>query len=394
MTANMTNYRDHAGSWLTTIVLGAAVCGMAGCELPGTLPEDSLALKATGDDGSCPADDCGLNSAWVNGYPVDELNIAPPLSVSLAATGSSVSKLMASGLPNVAGVRVTGFLLEDGLPAQLFAEYGELYAMRSGLVFKGDQLEGSKILIDRLGTPDVIVIHEYEYAPGLDGVPWVHEYLFTYAPEEFGLTHHDPSRYFTTPVCRIAADHGRQDLTRAAILTQERYRHDDTPVHKVLPTVEDSPAVGWFNIACQGTALKKARGWGYYPDAFASSNRTTWQQRQALLKSIVNDACGDDLFFTETGTKVAWHNGQEYLSAPEEWNEDDMVVESVWDENGALCFGTARQPESDMSPAAEIAATCGELLQRPPCGDRVSVLGLLGQAGEGVIATLVVPEPE
>ena len=393
MTRTMSSYR--ASVWITAIAVGAALYGAAGCALSADLLEDDSGSSKAGNDGSCTPEDCGMNSAYVNGYPVDELHLQAPATATATGSGG-VSKLMSPGLPNIAGVRVTGFLLPSGLPATLFARHGELYALRNGITHKGDQLVFGKIIIDREGTADVIVINEYEY---LQGAPWlapVHNYLFTYAPEEMGFDKNTPSRYFTVPVCRVAADLDREDLTRAVILTRERYKHElvtqkgnNDDEWQVMPEVSNLLAYGWFNIACQGTALNKQRWWGYYPDAPFSGEGWSWQDRQAVLKSIVNDPCGMNLSFTETGTPLAWHNGAFFLSRPEEWLVADMEVESIWTEDGAVCFNTPREPAGSTNPAALVNQNCHDLVQNP-CPDTQEALSNL--QAYGTIVTLVVPQ--
>ena len=380
---------------MAAIAVGAALYGTAGCELSADLEKHGSRSYEAGNDGSCTSEDCGMNSAYVNGFPVDELHLEPSGPMATGGYGG-VSKLMNPGLPNIAGVWVTGFLLGDGLPATLYAEHGELYALRSSQIFKGDQLEGSKILIDRDGTPDIIVIQKYEYVPGAPWLTPVHNYVFTYAPENMGLGPGTPSRYFTVPVCRVAADLDREDLTRAVILTRERYRHREvTEVGgtetewEVLPEVSDPSADRWFNIACQGTALNKQRWWGYYPDSPLATEGGSWEERQAVLRSIVNDACGLNLSFTETGTALAWHNGATFLSKPVAWQLEDMEVESIWQPDGAVCINASRQPPGEIDPADLIDEHCAELLENP-CPDSEEAIENL--AAYGAIVTLVVPE--
>ena len=384
--------RRVARSWRAANVQGAigalgalavAVCGAFGCTLAVDDWDENAGSSKSDRDGSCPSEDCGKNSAYVNGYPVDELHL-PLRSAREPRTIKSggVSQLMPPGLPNVAGVQVTGFILDNGRAAFLFAEHGELMAMLdNGVVLKGANLIGGQILIVRntsdAAIPDAIIIQDYQHVDNK-----VHNYRFTYEPEEPPPGRDDP----VLSVCRTAAETGQSDLTWAVILTEERYVHSSAPSYDVMPDIVPPTTRGWFNIACQGTAMNKARWWGYYPDSNSATEYSSWQQRQAVLKSIVNDACGINEMFTESGTQVAWHNGQDFLSKPSEWNLSDMAVESIWNENGAVCISQPRRPSGKMDVEEEVTAHCPELLQQP-CPSLDVALSELTQ--RGTIVTLV-----
>lgn len=395
ITGTKSRDRVQARSWATALVLGAALWGAAGCDLSAGLRDKDSRWKMGG--AGCTSEDCGANSAHVNGYPVDELHLqqasAPPRGLLSARSGED-ARLLQPGLPNVAGVRVTGFRLGNGLSATLFAENGVLRAVRLGNKYYGDDLVGGRILIERGPIPDEILIAGYERIDGNPGTLPVHRYLFEYVPDP-ALGGGSPSAPPFPPVsvCKIAADTGRADLTWAVILTRERYMH--SAAHEVLPEVFDPSADGWFNIACQGTASFKMDAWAYRPDLPTTHGSwTSPHSRDAVLRSIVNDACGLNMSFTETGTQVAWYDGRwyggnEFVSRPPEWDWEDMEVESIWTADGPWCLTKPREPVG-VDVLNEVSTYCAALLQQP-CPSVEDARDNLEDYG--VIMTLVEKQP-
>lgn len=312
-------------------------------------------------------DECGENGTKVNDYPIPELYLE-------------------YGVPNTAGVSIVGFLDPTGTPAPLFADEGRLYTVVGGAVLEGEDLVESKILIDRAGTGDVIVIFDYD-----EGTSWVtgstepvHNYLFTYADEGGPVGPGADPCDFRVPVCEMFNKVGEEKLAWATVITNERYQLDST--HRVLPAVSQSPAPMWFNIVCRGTALYKARHWEYHPDTGVPAISTSVEEREAMLKSIVNDSCGGNMSFTENGTAVAWRNESGSVNIPLDWNFDELEVESIWDEHGATCLGQSR-----LEMAAQKVATHCPALATTECPDvHESVANL---AAYGKIVTLVPKDP-
>src|SRR5690606_26718795 len=79
---------------------------------------------------------------------------------------------------------------------------------------------------------------------------------------------------------------------------------------------------GWITVASAGSAAAKLRLLGYGPQ----SSETTPDQRQATLKMITADYCGDGTSYTENGTPVLWENvgGSVHVAG------EASSVESVW----------------------------------------------------------------
>src|SRR5690606_27578518 len=104
------------------------------------------------------------------------------------------------------------------------------------------------------------------------------------------------------------------------ILGGERY---DENLKMVLP---DQPR--WFTLACAGSAAAKMKLLGYGPQ----SSTTTPSQRQATVKMITADYCGDGQSYTQSGTEVHWANASGTV-APEP-DAALGALEAVWTEDG------------------------------------------------------------
>jgi ADYC domain len=95
----------------------------------------------------------------------------------------------------------------------------------------------------------------------------------------------------------------------------------------------------WFNIACSDDAMWKLF---LMRHAHAASNddfQTSEEDREAGLRSIRADYCGDGSTWTEPGVDVDWINRGRWL----EHDEDAYPnLEAIWDENGARCLNHPR----------------------------------------------------
>jgi ADYC domain len=101
----------------------------------------------------------------------------------------------------------------------------------------------------------------------------------------------------------------------------------------------------WFNVACVGSAIAKTRLLGFdpmaespMPNPAAGGPLTRAQRaRQATLKMLTGRYRGLDSF-TSPGMPLMWKQpgGPSYYGEPVNWSES--VIESYWDENGAICL--------------------------------------------------------
>ena len=137
----------------------------------------------------------------------------------------------------------------------------------------------------------------------------------------------------------------------AITFSGDRY---DAATKTIIATGEETR--GWINIACQGTALAKM----YLNRHTEVSQRvaTTRAERQAVLKMLTGDVCGDGTSFTVPGQPLLWQDQKSVttFAAP------PASIEAVWSDTGAVCLNEPRRPEL----ASKIAAQCGKL---PRCSE-------------------------
>ncbi|PCC69616.1 hypothetical protein SAMN02745121_06424 [Nannocystis exedens] len=274
-------------------------------------------------DTGCP--NCGgngSNSAHANLYPIDTLNLL--------------------GEPNEAGVRVLG--VEDPL--------GTLYALRT----VGDELAAWDLMADTpLAVGDELVgwtikLYIAEPAEELDIEILKREgeldsYVEAAPPiSGYALAYHHSANYTELySVCPDFQDDG-PDVVATTIIRGELYEEGSKQV-----TVSPD----WITIACRGNAVFKMKQMGYGPNQNfpGQSAPASPRQRQATIRMITADYCGDGTSFTADGTALDWQNLAETLAPhePPSWSD----VEALWDEDGALCLSNPR-----LATLADVAAHC------------------------------------
>jgi ADYC domain len=126
--------------------------------------------------------------------------------------------------------------------------------------------------------------------------------------------------------------------------------------NEITATIDQEP--GSFNLACPSTALSKMKLMGYDPQDRAFS--TTLVQRQAVLKMLTGRYCGD-FVFTEDGQPLYWDNQSRWFS----WSPEG-AVEALWNETGAICLN---QPRNAIHTREEVSRYCRNL---PLCSESVS----------------------
>jgi hypothetical protein len=130
-------------------------------------------------------------------------------------------------------------------------------------------------------------------------------------------------------------------------------------------TVGARADTGWFNIGCAGHTLSKL----YLTRATIASGIAAWEERQAALKMLTADYCGDGTAFTVAGQRLDWKNGRlDYFGPP-------LALEARWTESGATCLDTPRmtQPTTSQGQYAfpDIEKAIASQCARPPrCAER------------------------
>ena len=143
---------------------------------------------------------------------------------------------------------------------------------------------------------------------------------------------------------------------RKILFQGERY---DSQRKTIVAT--GAAADGWVNIGCAGTSLAKL----YLTRHTQASQQilTTPGERQSMLKMFTADVCGDGTSFTVPGQRLLWADAKGITT----FASPAAKIEAIWNESGAVCLNTPRQP--NLAPA--IAARC----PRPSCGEATSPTG-------------------
>jgi hypothetical protein len=280
---------------------------LGGCGLD--TAEEAPVVRSTTIDSDCSRWRCGYNTSEINGKSLQELHL--------------------DGQDNADGVAIVGFLPPAGLlfDYELDVDGDELVA-RGGLLgdqtLRGIELLGGTILVRiEAGLVVPVLIAGYEevdsWATGADPLA---AYSLVYADLD------DP--LIERSVCKGTLLDPLQ--ASVVILAGERYDLDT----KTVIANQDR----WFTLACAGSAAAKMALMGYGPHAdFAGQGApASVEQRQATLKMITADYCGDGTSYTVDGTPMHWENQAGTVVDPEPLGD----LEAFWTGDGALCLDTPR----------------------------------------------------
>jgi hypothetical protein len=151
--------------------------------------------------------------------------------------------------------------------------------------------------------------------------------------------------------------------------------HDETlifagdRIDSTAMTLNRDPDFDWFNFGCAGHTLAKLH---LTRNTITSQPEDDWAGRQATLKMLVGDYCGNGTPITESGTPLRWQSElMPYFPTP-------GSIEARWDEFGAKCLSKPRLGESspnfpDVWGAIEAACTT-----LPPTCDNTNVYDFAG----------------
>ncbi|WAS93265.1 ADYC domain-containing protein [Nannocystis punicea] len=266
----------------------------------------------------CPTWQCGFNSAEINGRSIRELNL--------------------DGVANEDGVRIVGFVAPTGLLGnyRLDVDGDELIARNNGgSVLRGPQLIGATILVKKpglLSLPLPITILNYQEIDGwADGAGKVPAYAMLYLDLE--------SLLGVRNVCN--GDLLDVLATAATVLGGETY---DLDAKEIRPGRDR-----WLTIACAGSAAAKMRLMNYGPhgDFDGEGHPASVAQRQATLKMITADYCGDGDSYTHNHVALQWENSGGTVISPGPFG----VPEAIWGPAGALCLDATRLADADVACA-------------------------------------------
>lgn len=192
----------------------------------------------------------------------------------------------------------------------------------------------------------------------------------------------------------------------AVVFEGEEY---DLATKDITPTPTANFAA-WFNIACEGSLPAKAflmRRTGASSDGGVYVS-TIDKDRQALVRALAGEYCGNGASFTVVGHKLLirdnmlFPGGGGWLprKAPIGFSDADMTkagfaFEAVWDANGAVCLDTPRMAVDDpnVPPDPEIENLILEHCEKrpPPCSGQSWFPRRWTEHGQLLTATLTGP---
>jgi hypothetical protein len=247
--------------------------------------------------------DCGSNDPEVNGTPVPDFDRA--------------------GAPNDAGVTFVRIRHPSDLQTQyvLATPNGELVARNGNNEYSGMGLVGFQLEFLVNGSTRVMEFTKYDPT----SFPmWTTNGGILPA---YGMAYFDQASESWKNVCPEFAD--SPDQAYVTVLVGERY---DLESKDVIPNTGT-----WITLACNNQAAFKMKRLGYGPAGHQGVTKTP-AQRQATLKMITADYCGDGWSFTVSGTQVGWRNASNSV----DMENPNHAIEARFDSEGAVCLSNPR----------------------------------------------------
>jgi hypothetical protein len=331
---------------LAGMAMGLAISGCA------TAPPGTAAAAAALTE--CDITRCGTNSPVIDQILFHELNL--------------------KGLPNAQGLRLSKFV-KGTTEYILQVQNGRMSGSAASGKISGSGLIGSQIIVvddmGRVFAINVVGVGSVHYWAALKGVP----------PEAVPTIETYELRWMAIngselrPLCGVLQSGWVTDMLRDTlgmnIGTAVLFENDriDGAAKTVAPVMNPD----WFNIGCAGNAIAKLALTGHNEAARSAGYVTTTSERQAMLKMLVGDYCGDGTAFTVPGQPLYWqddHSWMQFLRPTVH-----TPLDARWSSAGAICLGAPRLddnvpktwPEPLSMPAImDIHKACPSL---PPCSD-------------------------
>lgn len=334
----------------------AAGCGVElGDDEPTT---DPVARK------ECPDYGCGdKNSPNIAGTYFHELNMT-----------SSLAHLV----PNSEGVALASFT-QAGVAYDLHVAHGRLVGTTSGgNTIRGSQLQGAIFLV-RIGRPTTFqdyyikideVHDEVRYWAKGGNAPRLEGYRLKY--QRINDT------YFQDMCTNPPADGGPDVLSMGGDFIHDVLVFEGERIGARTRTDAADPTHEWFSIGCAGGTLAKMYLTGHTIAARMDGFSTTQPERQAILKLLSADYCGDGTPFTVSGQPLQWADDHAWMQVDSSKITRQSTFEARWTDTGAACLSTPRATIAgtpanvELGPTVvdDIASTCAAVGHHlPRCSD-------------------------
>lgn len=289
---------------------------------------------------------CGPSACGVNGPGIDEHGF------------HSISK---SGKPNEKSFSLVRFE-KDGVTYKLDVVNGYLTGTRAPLlmVLAGQNLVGARLVLDRNGeswTVRIARVGQLQFPVG-DPDP-IETYVLEYATAGSSDWRN---------LCGSGAGVVDPGPDAMGMKRDESILFEGDRIDLGSKTVAVEADRDWFNIGCAGHVLSKLHlTRNTLASTSAVAGAESFSGRQATLKLLTADYCGDGTAFTVAGQRLVWQGGLvEYIEPP-------MTIEAHWGEHGALCLDQPRMavPTTREGPI-EFPDIWGVITARchpPRCGE-------------------------
>jgi hypothetical protein len=318
-----------------TSILVVAVLG-AGCvnDASDASPVGSVQQEAGG--GGCAEYLCGTNSPVIANFGFWELNLPKTVGVP--------------GEPNNVGFQVLGFVQNKTWYLPKVFE-GKLTATNEKVTLSGARLIGGYFYLIRdkryfkLRVADVGSVESWAQPnPGGAPVVMVESYKLDWT-EFAGDIGGGRDKQFQQMCSNPPKDNDGDLLNMHGDLVFHTllFEGDRIIASKKLDTAIDTM---WFNLGCAGSALAKMALTGHTEASLnAHTFETKLKDRQAMLKLLSADYCGDGTPFTVAGQPLSWSDdkGTMKLAAV------PLELESRWTDEGAACL---ERPRVDVNPTS------------------------------------------
>jgi hypothetical protein len=195
----------------------------------------------------------------------------------------------------------------------------QLRGKKGGTTVVDDALVGWRLVFEIHGHEVKVEIADYEQHPDWVTGTKVHTYALAYDRLPGGT---DVPRANVCPGLAL-------DGTSIVMTAGETYDGESYRVEPNRP--------GWVAMGCRGHVIAKLKLMGYDPNDDYDSSVA---QRQAALKMLAADYCGDGSSYTAIGTPLDCED--ELGNFEPSWSVGTDHVESAWTDKGATCLTQPR----------------------------------------------------
>jgi hypothetical protein len=335
------------------IKLGSLVM-LASC-VGGDVESEAVQASIADDEAVCPSWGCSRNS--------------PIMGDGLVFDGLD----RRFGIPAESGIKILAVTAPDGRPAELEVQGHTLRAYSidgSNLLYEGGGLEETVVTLQTDSHTYELKITRFEQA-GIQFWAPPDEHVPFYEMKARRLEPSDPKEFVHICVdTRFETDPDWSGVGHLALVFEGD--HYDARNKLVYETPNDPR----FNLTCAGTAPAKLhllRHTAAGSRDIAPLVHTSVEQRQAMLKMITADFCGDGTPYTVHGVPLWYQDVQALHVLPAAAYADPARIEAIWTQDGAQCIDRPRYYKRGLIPCTQTLPSCVDFVDWDQRGLVISV---------------------